>query len=73
MTVQSMGDNSPYSQNITNMEPSTTFYAKHLPCLVLINKSYWKNYSVLLSTPMSVDYVVISFDMEVQPSAIIHG
>ena len=46
------------------MEPSTTFYAKHLLCLVLL-----KNYSVLLSMPMGVDYVVIGFDMEVQPLA----
>ena len=56
MTVQSMGDNLPYSQNITNMEPGTTFYAK-------------KNYSLLLSTPMGVDFVEISFDMDVQPLA----
>ena len=40
MTVRSMGDNSPYSQNIINMDPSTTFYAKHLLCLVLIDKGY---------------------------------
>ena len=32
---------------------------------ILINKSYWKNYSVVLSTPMGVDYVAIGFDMEV--------
>ena len=69
MFVRSMGDNSPYSQNIINTEPSTTFHAKHLLCLVLINKSYWKNYSVLLSTHIGVDYVVISFDMDVQPLA----
>ena len=36
---------------------------------ILINKSYWKNYSVVLSTPMGVDYVAIGFDMEVQPLA----
>ena len=30
MTVWSMGDNSPNSQTIANMERSNTFYAKHL-------------------------------------------
>ena len=33
-------DNSPNLQTIANMEPSSTFYAKHLLCLVLINKCY---------------------------------
>ena len=36
-----MGDNSLYSQNIANMEPSNTFYAKNLLCLVVIKKCYW--------------------------------
>ena len=58
----SMGGNSPYSQNITYMEPNTTFYAKHLLCLVLLKK---KNYSVIVYA-----HVVIGFDMEVQPLAI---
>ena len=42
MTVLNMGDNSPDSQTIANMESGNTFYAKHLPCLVLIYKCYWK-------------------------------
>ena len=42
MTVWGMGDNSIYSQTIANMEPSNTFYAKNLLCLVVIHKRYWK-------------------------------
>ena len=42
MTAWTMGDNSLYSQTIDNMEPSNTFYAKNLLCLVVINKCYWK-------------------------------
>ena len=42
MTVWSMGDNSPNSQTLANMEPGNTFYAKHLLCLALIDKCYWK-------------------------------
>ena len=41
MTVWGMGDNSIYAQTIEtigNMEPSNTFYAKHLFCPVLVNK-----------------------------------
>ena len=38
MTVWSMGDNSPNSQTIANIELSNTFYAN----LVLIYKCYWK-------------------------------
>ena len=48
MTVWSMGDNSPNSQTIANMEPSNTFYANHLLCLVLINKCYWKTIRSLI-------------------------
>ena len=47
MTVWSMGDNSLYSQTIAKMEPSNTFYAKNLLCLVVINKCCGKLFSII--------------------------